>query len=67
MKEVLLTALSLVLSILIVSIGLLLATYCMSKEFGFLTCIIGLIGYSISVRPAITEWEERFKRWFKIK
>ena len=67
MKETILTALSLCLTILFVSVGLLLSVYFISNELGFLTFISGAIGYSLVLRPAVSEWDQRFKKWFKIE
>ncbi len=67
MKETILTALSLCLTILFVSVGLLLSVYFFSNKLGFLTFISGAIGYSLVLRPAVNEWEQRFKKWLKIE
>lgn len=66
MKDVLLTVLATVLSVFIVMVGLFMSIYFFQNEFTFLFFLIGLIGYFISLRPAVDEWESRFKRWFKI-
>ena len=67
MKDTLLTVLATVLSVFIVGVGLFMSIYFFQNKFGFLFFIIGLIGYFISLRPAVNEWEKRFKTWFKVK
>jgi hypothetical protein len=67
MKETLLSVLSTVLSVLIVGFGMVLSTIYVKYEFGVTTLIIGLIGYFLALRPAINEWEQRFKKWFKVE
>ena len=66
MKDALLTVLATVLSVFIVMVGLFMSIYFFQTDFTFLFFLIGLIGYFISLRPAVDEWESRFKRWFKI-
>jgi hypothetical protein len=66
MKDALFTVLATVLSVFIVGVGLFMSIYFFQNEFTFLFFLIGLIGYFISLRPAVDEWESRFKRWFKI-
>tara|TARA_R110000868_G_scaffold84_9_gene891 strand:- start:1866 stop:2072 length:207 start_codon:yes stop_codon:yes gene_type:complete len=67
MRDSFLTVLSTVLSVIVVGVGIFLIVLFLQQEFTFLFFIVGLVGYFISVRPSIDEWEERFKRWFKIK
>jgi hypothetical protein len=67
MRDTFLTVLSTVLSVIVVGVGIFLIVLFLQQEFTFLFFIVGLVGYFISVRPSIDEWEERFKRWFKIK
>lgn len=67
MKDALLTVLSTVFSVVVVGIGLFMTIFFFQHEFTFFFFIIGLVGYFISLRPAMDEWESRFKRWFKIK
>lgn len=67
MKDALLTVLSTVFSVVVVGIGLFMTIFFFQQEFTFFFFIIGLVGYFISLRPAMDEWESRFKRWFKIK
>ena len=67
MKDALLTVLSTVFSVVVVGIGLFMIIFFFQQEFTFFFFIIGLVGYFISLRPAMDEWESRFKRWFKIK
>ena len=66
MKDALFTVLATVLSVFIVGVGLFMSIYFFQNKFTFLFFLIGLIGYFISLRPAVDEWESRFKRWFKI-
>jgi hypothetical protein len=67
MRDALLTVLATVLSVVFVGFGLFLIIFFLQQEFTFLFFIAGLVGYFISLRPAMDEWESRFKRWFKIK
>ena len=67
MKNVLLSILAVVLTVFIVGFGLVLTKFFMDSEMGFLPFIVGMVGYFISLRPAIDEWEKRFKSWFKVE
>jgi hypothetical protein len=66
MKDALLTVLATVLSVLITGIGLFLVIYFLQGEIGIIAFIVGLIGYFIALRPSITEWENTFKKFFKV-
>jgi hypothetical protein len=66
MKNTLLSILAVVLTVFIVGFGLTLTKYFMESEIGVLPFIVGMIGYFISLRPAVNEWEKRFKTWFKV-
>ena len=66
MKDALLTVLATVLSVLITGIGLFLVIYFLQGEIGIIAFIVGLIGYFIALRPAINEWENTFKKFFKV-
>jgi hypothetical protein len=67
MKNTLLSILAVVLTVFIVGFGLTLTKYFMESEIGVLPFIIGMVGYFISLRPAVNEWEKRFKSWFKVE
>jgi hypothetical protein len=67
MKNTLLSILAVVLTVFTVGFGLTLTKYFMESEIGVLPFIIGMIGYFISLRPAVNEWEKRFKTWFKVE
>ena len=67
MKNLLLSILSVVLTVFTVGFGLVLAKFFMDNEPGILSFIVGMIGYYISLRPAINEWEQRFNKWFKVE
>jgi hypothetical protein len=66
MKDALLTVLATVLSVLITGIGLFLVIYFLQGEIGIIAFIVGLVGYFIALRPSITEWENTFKKFFKV-
>jgi hypothetical protein len=66
MKDALLTVLSTVLSVLITGIGLFLVIYFLQGEIGIIPFLVGLVGYFITLRPSIIEWENTFKKIFKI-
>lgn len=66
MKNILLKVLSTLFSFIVVWFGLFLTIFFVKNDFSFLLFLVGLTGYLISIRPAIDEWENRFKRWFKI-
>lgn len=67
MRDALFTVLATVLTVFIVGIGLFMMTYFFQSKIGVLPFLIGLIGYFISLRPAISEWEKTFKTWFKVE
>jgi hypothetical protein len=67
MKNTLLSILAVVLTVFTVGFGLTLTKYFMESEIGVLPFIIGMIGYFISLRPAVNEWEKRFKTWLKVE
>jgi hypothetical protein len=66
MKNTLLSILAVVLTVFIVGFGLVLTKYFMESEPAILPFIIGMVGYFIALRPAVNEWEKRFKTWFKV-
>jgi hypothetical protein len=66
MKNALLTVLSTVLSVVITGIGLFLMVNFLNGDFKIIPFLIGLVGYFISIRPAINEWENIFKKLFKV-
>jgi hypothetical protein len=66
MKNALLTVLSTVLSVAITGIGLFLMINFLLGDFKIIPFLIGLVGYFISIRPAINEWENNFKKLFKV-
>jgi hypothetical protein len=67
MKNTLLSILAVVLTVFTVGFGLTLVKYFMESEPGILPFIFGMVGYFISLRPAVNEWEQNFKRWFKVE
>jgi len=66
MKNALLTVLSTVLSVAITGIGLFLMVSFLLGDFKIIPFLIGLVGYFIALRPAINEWENTFKKIFKV-
>jgi hypothetical protein len=66
MKNALLTVLSTVLSVAITGTGLFLMINFLLGDFKIIPFLIGLVGYFISIRPAINEWENTFKKLFKV-
>jgi hypothetical protein len=66
MKNALLTVLSTVLSVAVTGIGLFLMINFLLGDFKIIPFLIGLVGYFISIRPAINEWENTFKKLFKV-
>jgi hypothetical protein len=66
MKNALLTVLSTVLSVAITGTGLFLMVNFLVGELKVIPFLIGLVGYFISIRPAINEWENTFKKLFKV-
>jgi hypothetical protein len=67
MRDALLTVLATVLSVVVVGFGLFLTVNFLRGEFAIIPFLIGLVGYFITLRPAINEWETTFKKLFKIK
>ena len=67
MKNALLTVLSTVLSVVVTGIGLFLIVNFLNGDFKIIPFLIGLVGYFISIRPAINEWENAFKKIFKVE
>jgi hypothetical protein len=67
MKDALLTVLATVLSIIVVVFGSTLFVKFLEGEFAIIPFLIGLVGYFITLRPAINEWERNFKKLFKVK
>jgi hypothetical protein len=67
MRDVFFTILSTVLSVIVVGIGLQMAMYFIKGDGGVFPFLIGLIGFFIAINPAINQWEEVFRRLFKIK
>lgn len=67
MRDLFFTILATVLSVIVVGIGLQMAIYFIKGDGGIFPFFIGLIGFFISINPAINQWEEAFRRWFKIK
>lgn len=66
MKNFFLFLLSWSLSFLIVWFGLGLFVYFLQSESSFINWVIGLIGFLISINPAMDVWGKLFERWFKI-
>ena len=66
MKDALLTVLATVLSVVVVGFGSILFVNFLEGEFKIIPFLIGLVGYFIALRPAINEWENTFKKLFKI-
>lgn len=67
MRDVFFTILSTVLSVIVVGIGLQMTTYFLKSDGGIFPFIVGLIGFFIAINPAMNQWEEVFRRLFKIK
>lgn len=67
MKDALLTILATVLSVFITGLGLFLVIYFLQGEIQIIPFLVGLVGYFIALRPSITEWENTFKKLFKVK
>jgi hypothetical protein len=66
MKNALLTVLATVLSVVVVGFGSILFVNFLEGEFTIIPFLIGLVGYFIALRPAINEWENTFKKIFKV-
>jgi hypothetical protein len=67
MRNLFFTILATVLSVIVVGFGLQLTLYYLQSNGGIFPFLIGLIGFFIAINPAMNQWEEVFKRWFKIK
>jgi hypothetical protein len=67
MKNFFFNFVTLFLTILIVGTGIYFFSIFINEDFGLIPLIFGIIGYSISVRPAINEWLTQIKKWFVLE
>jgi len=66
MRDLFFTILATVLSVVVVGFGLQLAIYYIKSDGGIIPFLVGMVGFFIAINPAMSQWEELFKRWFKI-